>query len=158
METKKKNRIDRGFTLIELLVVIAIIALLASIVMVSLNNARMKSRDAARVANMNQMTKAFELYYNDRFSYPTNTSAGSLSTSTISNLLVPNFLIKMPATINPADGSCSSAVGTSGSNDYYMYYNGATNVTNSYAITFCLGSAVGPLPSGPHTLTQGGFQ
>jgi len=52
----------KGFTLIELLVVIAIIGLLATIVMVSLNTARVKARDTKRKAELKQIAMALEMY------------------------------------------------------------------------------------------------
>ena len=53
----------RGFTLIELLVVIGIIGILSSIVLVSVNSARMKARDARRMSNLREIRTALYLYY-----------------------------------------------------------------------------------------------
>lgn len=56
------NSTKKGFTLIELLVVIAIIGILSSVVIVSLNNARSKARDASRKSNAQAMATAIALY------------------------------------------------------------------------------------------------
>ncbi|MBI3573845.1 prepilin-type N-terminal cleavage/methylation domain-containing protein [Candidatus Kaiserbacteria bacterium] len=61
----------RGFTLIELLVVIAIIGILSSVVLASLNTARLKSRDVRRVADIKQLQLALALYYDSNSAYPT---------------------------------------------------------------------------------------
>lgn len=61
---------SRGFTLIELLVVIAIIGLLSSVVVASLNSARMKARDAMRMQQLGEIRKALELYYSANGYYP----------------------------------------------------------------------------------------
>jgi len=57
-----KKTDKKGFTLIELLVVIAIIGILSSIVLVSLNSAREKARDAKRKGDMQGINTAITLY------------------------------------------------------------------------------------------------
>lgn len=61
---------QKGFTLIELLVVISIISLLASVVLASLNSARTKARDARRIADLKEIQKALEFYYDTNSTYP----------------------------------------------------------------------------------------
>lgn len=61
---------QKGFTLIELLVVIAIIGLLSSVVITSLNSARVRARDARRIADLHQIQLALELYYSANGYYP----------------------------------------------------------------------------------------
>lgn len=75
----KKSR--EGFTLVELLVVIAIIGILASVVLVSLNSARGKARDARRISDLHQVSLALENYYDANGNYPS--TLASLATTYI---------------------------------------------------------------------------
>ena len=83
--SKEKNRRKKGFTLIELLVVISIIGFLSTLAVVSLNNARIKSRDAKRKADLKQIQTALEVYYDKNNYYPTemgcDSSIGSCNTA-----------------------------------------------------------------------------
>jgi len=59
----------KGFTLIEMLVVVFIIALLASIILVSVNRARQDARDGKRRADLAAIKTAVELYYDRNGTY-----------------------------------------------------------------------------------------
>jgi type IV pilus assembly protein PilA len=63
-----KNK--KGFTLIELLVVISIIALLSTLAVTALGEARKKARDATRIANLERIQKALDIYFDENDVYP----------------------------------------------------------------------------------------
>ena len=146
-------RSKEGFTLIELLVVISIIGLLASVVLVSLNSARAKSRDVKRVADMNQMAKALELYFNEKNTYPTAAVAGILSGTTAPNMV--KFINNYPTAPKPADGGCVDGI-AKGQNNYFYESNSSGSV---YTITFCMGNnPPANLHAGTSYMTPGGFR
>lgn len=152
-----RNKNEKGFTLIELLVVIAIIGLLASVVLLALNSARAKSRDAKRLADVRQLASALELYFNDVSSYPSAGYAnsqvfGSANTSAYNPQgvivqLTPTYIGLIPLSPTPPD-NCTAT-----QNSYMYQSTGST-----YTLTFCLGGATGGYSAGVRTLTPAGIQ
>lgn len=178
---KLRNKQQKGFTLIELLVVIAIIGLLASVVLLALNSARAKSRDAKRVADIRQIQSGLELFFNDCSSYPVEGTAVILGNVNGSGTATTGGGRLFNGTgANCGDKSGSSAVNggigdTAGgttyiaqmpssprpedgtcttANNIYSY----TGTASTYTITFCLGAATGGLAAGVRTATEGGIQ
>lgn len=90
------NRLSRGFTLIELLVVIAIIGILSSVVLASLNSARLKGRDARRISDIKQLQLALELYYDANQSYPAVAYTSGNASTSLSALTSGNFISSIP--------------------------------------------------------------
>lgn len=136
-----RNKRQKGFTLIELLVVIAIIGLLASVVLLALNSARQKSRDAKRLADVRQIASALELYFNDNNTYP-----GSMAS------LTPTYMTSLPQYPGATAPDAPCVTG----NSTYAY----TQLTSgsTYQLVFCVSATTGGLGAGTHTLSQGGIQ
>jgi prepilin-type N-terminal cleavage/methylation domain-containing protein len=138
-----------GFTLIELLVVISIIGFLAAIVLVSLNSARAKARDARRVSDVRQTMTALELFYNDCVQYPATLTTGA-NNGCPAGTTFGTFLARIPAAPTPQDGACTVA------NNTYVYTSAAPNST--YTLTFCVGGPTGGLAGGVvHTASPAGI-
>jgi len=111
-----------GFTLIELLVVIAVIGLLASVIMVSLNSARAKARDARRKADTKQLGTALELFYdaNNYYPYTGLPDGNSAAMSYLTTYLTPAYLAKIPD--DPTCPTvCYSYVQLGSGKDYALY-------------------------------------
>ena len=114
-----------GFTIIELMVVMAIVALGLSIVSVFLVSVKQKSRDAARVQGLQEITKAINLYYTNNGKFPVVPAETVITGSDeLSNLLEGDGVIRE----TPKDPH-------GGANQYT--YQSNENGTD-YTISFCL--------------------
>jgi len=67
---KTNNAFRRGFTLIELMIVIVILGILMGTILPRLTGAQSRARDTARIADLNNISQALEVYFNDNGSYP----------------------------------------------------------------------------------------
>src|SRR3990167_6454291 len=97
----RKNS-SKGFTLVELLVVIAIIGVLSTLILLQLGAARSKARDAKRVADINQVRSAEELFFDDngRYSQVNNLTTDLVTTG--------KYMALMP--YDPLTSACSDRI------------------------------------------------
>ncbi len=109
----------KGFTLIELLVVIAIIGILATIVLVSLNSARTKARDTRRLSDMQQMSLAMEMYYDQNGSSYYDAASAAFSSYT-SALQTAGLIGASPQ--DPTNSGANVYTALDGSTSQYCFY------------------------------------
>lgn len=85
------NNKQKGFTLIELIIVIAIIGILSSVILIGVNSAKEKARDARRKMEINQIEKALVFYAEQFGQFPNeDTCDSSIGTCTNECPCVPN--------------------------------------------------------------------
>jgi prepilin-type N-terminal cleavage/methylation domain-containing protein len=112
-----------GFTLIELLITIGIIGILLSMSLVAISGARVKSRDAKRVADLQTIASALEQH---ALAYPADPYPSDIyASATLGEFLsvIPKdpknnrYIYFKPACFNPgtSDGTSSISQGTQGS-------------------------------------------
>jgi len=146
--SKKFNKTGGGFTIIELIVVIAIIAVLAGIVLISINQYMAKARDARRKQDLQNIATALELYYAQYGYYPGMFSgAGSTYCSAITSVsgtwLTP-YLTKMPS--DPSWNGNTSSPNLPYSYQYCLRYSGGYD-NKHYAIQAALETSSGNMGS-----------
>lgn len=88
MKRSEKN----GFTLIELLITIAILGILATVGFGQFKTSQKKARDAQRKADLGNIARALEMYYNDHQSYPLTLSGWGLPFEDENNI----YMKKLP--------------------------------------------------------------
>lgn len=130
LHAKRTSR-HLGFTIVELLIVIVVIAILTTVVTVAYRGMQARARDSVKIATVNKLTKALEMYYLDNGRYPglqdgsgIEGACGSLTDNwgwcdrmkSLADALAPYL------TVDPVSLS-SFTTGTT----YYYYYNSSGN-------------------------------
>lgn len=116
----------KGFTLLEVILIIVILGVLATLISGNFITSLKKGRDARRKADLEQIQRALEMYYEDKKAYPTSISFGDQLIDPASGKI---YMQKIPN--DPSGGN-------------YKYVYDSTN--NGYKLYACLENTQQVLP------------
>lgn len=154
----KRPKNGAGFTLLEMLTVISIISLIINSVFAAVSIARTKAQDVKRIHDLQQISKALEMYYDDHGKYPDTSVideddhyfdfASDWNTHTFLEVLVPDYFIShVPKDPSKKPGEGGGAfwnfIAPNHPNLNYAY--GATNDGKSYMLVTQLETPNHPL-------------
>jgi type II secretion system protein G len=120
-----------GFTLIELLIVIAILAILSAMITGNFLTSLKKGRDAKRKADLENIQKALEMYYEDVKAYPTPASTQSKLLTSLTDVVSTKIYMQVIPN-DPVTGK------------YYQY--DSSSPYQSYQLYACLENTEQILP------------
>ena len=124
---------NKGFTLIELLVVIAIIVILASIVLVGIQSATKKAKDARITADISQIRTQAEVFFSTN-----NTYIGMDANAEITKLSQDITAQGSSATINASENNyCVYAQLIEPTTVTYQCVDSAGNATRTISVSTC---------------------
>jgi prepilin-type N-terminal cleavage/methylation domain-containing protein len=85
----KQNK--KGFTLIELLAVLALISLVSTLAVVVYGGIRSSRNDTKRLSDINLISKAMDIYYDEHKSFPTNCGNQAVSSCVALQPYIPEI-------------------------------------------------------------------
>lgn len=138
MKSSLKTAFHRGFTLIELMIVIVIIGILVTTLVPRITGTQGRARDTGRLADLNQISQAAEVYLDDFGSYPPNAQDGTpdcLKDGSLPDFAAFTKYFKggVPTPPNETETVTFDGVSCTGSYMYLALDNQGSN-NNSYAI------------------------
>lgn len=120
-----KSTNKKGFTILELMVSVAIIAILTSIILVTISGIKERGRDARRLSDVNEIQNALNLYFSSHNIFPVfSTKITITGDDAFSELLInEKNMPAVPTDPLPTFGSYT-----------YQSNSGGTN----YSLGFCM--------------------